>query len=1379
MNYNEMESYLPKLILQQMKWLDNIIEPSQLSRKIWEVIDLSPRSIQRDIITSLPEIIPDSEHKTVVAGLVEILDCTLDLTVPILDALSNLDLQPDMLTSARNHVVSKLESAELDDLPIVIKFLLQTVEPDTVGDMIETIRSNLDLRSIVKLRKNQKARAKDTNMTSEILVIDALKTGIRFQKFVADAWYKALVAITQPGQHKVIDIIVILILHSIVSMKQKVQALFRKKIIEGQITKKLIEETIIIHGTSLREYMSSILSISENLLRSSANYPIVARAASALYTHSFHVSDPYYRQEIVGSLLVHIGSGSGVEIDASLSVLQNIVQVSRAALNELNAFIKGVLDYLDNLTLEQIRLFFIDESTSSSSLLTELNIFIRKQLSNPMESVKKVGVMGAIAMVYAFGVIEDSNGAVESMDDSVPKYLQAELDPTTKISVQFLVMIRDSCQKSAVCLAMAYDELAYMVLSKQLSLKLTHWIKEEFSNQFVGTFVAEVNDIFTLQPNLSIALERWMNLDGPESELAIKIMPSLCMELPTSSSQMSTMTTPDGIAYLCSLFKLLQATEKATGENGLDDIDGLLGCGITMFKREYVEDIAEIYDVEIRHVIVQGLLSAINWFREIINAFSYDAGDQTMARIILRLQQISEIEEIFRHVLKTVPGFRPLESGTIKSKDLSSRSLPSSSMMGKSGTQMGMGSSKATLRATQSEDISSSSKLVSGEGMVLESLAPYLRELELDVFHILRVCEPITREVFEISEADSPEIVNLKHKELLFLLKDLLSKINLKLPARTGHIPFAKKTQLPVQHSGNPLLSRMDTLDFAQQVLKFIPYVTAKTGILLSLIHEESESETVIMDQAEKFILLECLNTSLKVILATLSWNELGGSDRNELRLGLLKSLALDNKSKEQGNEIQSSTNISAVATKAFAHMVSWREMMPDFETSVMLLEVLEKVLDLAPRDKETLLQASNFATSILSHRWPISNVIKNDRLAYVLGQQIGKADLRLDLLTKYVTQVLPSFLDQDDECTESHPLLTTNTFTTFTKVLYIQLTSIAGEFNDSGFEETETAFDHILKLSDCFQQLAGFVKSNDRREVLAVTLKHSKLFMEQFIKGILPFVGLHFKGYQSTVAKLFKNHLQTATRSLQAKQTLMAAVPAIKKTMEVLIFQVKLMLENNDAGAAFWLGNLKHRNLAGEEISSQLPDLSDDEGHDSAGEENMDVDDEDEGVHGRSSTSGNRGKKRSRSELKTSSKSGKKSARGPKVKKESKRATEEDDEARIHTKSDMSEDEQDQLSEENDGDAPQIYSGSRAPAVLDENSDDDVIEEVEDEDDDDEGDQDIEEIEERATRRRRRKNPYIDDEAEEEDDEEEEDEDEEDGDEEEEEDDDNSENDA
>ncbi|KAG9064770.1 Fanconi anemia group D2 protein [Linnemannia hyalina] len=1206
----EKESSTPKLILQQMRWLNNIIEPAQLSAKLLEVIGVSSVTIQRDIITSLPEIVPDSEHKAVVLGLFELMESSSELMVPILDALSNLNLQSDMLVNARNHVMNKLISAELDDLPIVIKFLLQTVEPDNVGDVIETIRQKLDFRSINKLQKSSRTKSKKVsiNQTPEVLILDALKIGIRFQKFVMDAWFKALVAISKPGQYKVIDVMVMFILYSIVSLKKKVEVMIRKKIIEGLLTRKLLEDTILVHGVSLREYMSAVLSISENLLRSSQNHPIVARTASALYTSAFQVSDGYYRQEIVGSLLVHIGSGSSIEIDASLAVLQDIVQVSRSALNEYSLFIKGVLSYMDNMSLEHIRLLFVilgslareDEiSCDSGTLITDLNIFIRKQLSNPTVQAKKIGVMGAIALVQAFGVTENGGDEKGSSSQAVASHRQAEVDPLLKISVQYLHMIKEYCQRSAVCLAMTFDELASMVVSGKLNPKLVIWVKEEFSNQFAETFVCGANETFPMKPTRNIAMERWMNLDGPESELSISIMPSLCADLSKIASQGTLIETADGAVYLCSLFKLLQATEKVTSDNGLDDIDGLLGCGITMFKHEYLEDISEVYSPEICHAAAQGLL-----FREISNAFSYDAGDQTLARIILRLQQISEMEEMLRHVLKSVPGFRPLEAIHVKSKDTLARKAltigGSLSLSSTSSTSQG----KKSLRAIDIDSASSGKfTTLSTELVTLESLSPYMREFEIDVFQVLRVHQPITREIFEVSEYNKSNAVQLRFSEIRFLLKDLLAKITFKLPAPVAHNPFAKKPITPT--TNNPALIRMSSADFMKQVLKIVPHIVTKTRMILHLLFSDDEDMDQSSEPEDHVVVRECLSISLKLLLALLSWNELRASDQKALRLDLLKALAMDLASEEQLAAIQSSINLSAMAVEAFNNLAKWREMMPNFETSAMLLEVFDKMLDLVPPNQETMVRASTLATEVLSYSWPSTNIIKSDRLAYVLGQQIGKSDVRLEMINQYITNVLPSFLDQDEGHSELHPMLTTQTFTTYTKVLYVQLVGLVSEFTEDHFDSIDTAFSHVSDLSHCFQKLAAFVKSNDKREVLAVTLKHSKIFMDQFIKRVLPFMGVHFRGHQDTVAKIFKNNLQSATRSLQnvcghakasREQSLTAMVPAIRKTMESLIFEVKLMLENNDASAAFWLGNLKHRNLAGEEISSQLPVISEDE---------------------------------------------------------------------------------------------------------------------------------------------------------------------------------------
>ncbi|KAF9082104.1 Fanconi anemia group D2 protein [Mortierella sp. AD031] len=1421
---DEKESPIPKLILQQMKWLNNIIEPAQLSAKLLEVIGVSSISVQRDIITSLPEIVPDSEHKTVVLGLFELMENTSELMVPILDALSNLNLQSDMLVNARNHVMDKLISAELDDLPIVIKFLLQTVEPDNVGEVIETIRQKLDFRSINKLQKNSKAKSKkvSVNQTPEVLILDALKTGIRFQKFVTDAWFKALAAIAKSGQYKVIDVMVIFILHSIVSLKKKVEVMIRKKIIEGLLTRKLLEDTILVHGVSLREYMPAVLSISENLLRSSQNHPIVARTASALYTSAFQVSDAYYRQEIVGSLLVHIGSGSNIEIDASLAVLQNIVQASRSSLNEYSSFIKGVLDYMDNLSLEQIRLFFVvlgslareDEiSGNSGTLITDLNILIRKQLSNPTEQSKKIGVMGAIALVQAFGIKENGGDEMGSTSQAVASHRQAEVDPLLKISVQYLHMIKEYCQRSAVCLAMTFDELASMVLSGKLDPKLVLWIKEEFSNQFAATFVCGANETFPMRPTRNIAMERWMNLDGPESELSISIMPSLCADLSSFASQETLIDNADGAVYLCSLFKLLQATEKATSDTGLDDIDGLLGCGITMFKHEYLEDISEVYSQEICHAAAQGLLCAINWFREISNAFSYDAGDQTLARIILRLQQISEMEEMLRHVLKSVPGFQPIEAIHVKSKDTVPRRVsPIGGSLSLSSTQSTLQGKKSS-RSMDIDGVPSGGFVThSTELVTLESLTPYMREFEVDLFQVLRVHKPITREIFEISEIHKSNAVQLRYPELRFLLKDLLAKITFKLPAPVAHNPFAKKSTAPAVN--NPMLIRMSASEFMQKVLKIVPHIVTKTRIMLHLLHNDDEEMDGFNEPVDYVAVRECLGISLKALLALLSWNELRGSDQKVLRLEMLKALAMDQKSEEQLSEIQNSINLSAVAVEAFNNVAKWREMTPNFETSAVLLEVIDKILDLVPPNQETMAKASTLATEVLSYSWPSTNIIKSDRLAYVLSQQIGKSNMRLEMINEYITSVLPTFLSEEEGRSELHPMLTTQTFTTYTKVLHVQLAGLASEFLEEQFDSTELAFAHISDLSLCFQKLAAFVKSNDKREVLAVTLKHSKVFMEQFIKRVLPFMGVHFRGHQDTVARIFKNHLQAATRSLQnvcghakasREQSLTAMVPAIKKTMESLIFEVKLMLENNDASAAFWLGNLKHRNLAGEEISSQLPVISEDEHHDD------EIESMSENSENQSAAPAKNPRKRARpapKKKKTAkdggaaatkvavprkqaaaggSKKGKAVQKGAGSKQKASRRDDDDEVKRIHTasqitNSDVSDDEEQEKptaqdrhvmkdsaeedGEDDDDDVGIIPARRRQkPRAIREESIDLEEEDEEADEDDDEGEEDeededeyadrmLEEEDERAERRRRVRNPFIDDVADQDDEE-------------------------
>ncbi|KAG0232814.1 Fanconi anemia group D2 protein [Actinomortierella wolfii] len=1297
----------PKLILNQLKWLENVVEPEQLSSKLLEVINMTPLSVQRDVIVFIPEIIPDSEHKAVVSGFLEIMESTSSLVVPILDALSNLNLQVTMLRNARNQVVEKLESADLEDLPVVIKFLLQTVDPETVEDVITEIRQKLDFKSIRNLQTNGRSadnwKHSSQAQTPEVLILDALRSGIRYQKFVASTWFKMLQSLTKSTR-----------------FKRKVEALVHKKVIEGALTRRLLEDVLTMHGGALRE--------------SSQSFPIVSRTACTLYTYAFYIFDAYYRQEIIGSLLVHIGSGSKVEIDSSLAVLHTIVQVARQSLNEYSAFIKGVLDYLDNLSPEQIRKFFLvlgllaredEASGNTSNLMTDLNITIRKQISNPVERYRKMGVMGAISIVEAFGTMEYASNQGAGSSSQTANHRQAEYDPLLKVSVQYLNMIRDACQKSPACLALTFDELASLISSKVLDRKLELWIREEFSDQFAATFVCEVKEEMRLLPSRKTTLERWMNLDGKEAELTIKIIPTLCADYTAPDSQSGSMeNTPESIVYLCSLFKLLQATEKCLGENGLDDIDGLLGCSITMFKQEYVEN-------------------------------------------------ITELEQILRHILKAAPGFRPLEAIGMSSEESSraaTRRLAdpmvfrSNAFKGKEAVRSSEPSSQFST-STQPTLLCSSN---SSEIVTYESLAPFLRELEMDVFNVLRVHDTITRDVMDEHQDPDGEKVQLNYLQLEFLLKDLQRKVDLKLGASPSTIGKKGSTTM----MSNRLLDRMSSSDFVHHLLRIIPHLSVKIGLMLETISKE---DTMEEDPADMSTVKDCLLIALHILIVILSWNELQSNDQKEIRLEILKSLAMDQPLEDKKMKIQESTNLSMVAAEAFEVIVKWGPMMPSFDSAASWLEVLSKILALVPQNPTTWEQASSMATQILSADWPNAKSIKPDRLAYVLGEQISKSGDPMAKIKEYVSETLPDFLDGNnvgEDGENNYPLLTSNTFTTYTKVLHIQLSQLVSRFTEVDFDDTNLAFEYVTDLTICFQKLAAFVKSNDKREVLSVTLRHSRTFMDQFSKRILPFMGRHFRGHQHKVVTIFKSHLQPATRSLQnvcghakaaKEKTLMTLVPSIKKTMETLIFEVKLMLENNGAGVAFWLGNLKHRNLAGQEISSQLPPESDDDDDDEEGlaedqGEEMEIDElqDDVGISELSAA----GRKRSRTTKRSQNDKASSSRKATKPRKmedsesnprKRSRATKrkvqaEEEERRVHSRSQITNSDVDSSEDEAHTSVLEAHHDD------DDEQESDVLPEENDEDEQDEW----------YERRRQARNPYIDDAAEEDDGEDEEEEEEE-----------------
>ena len=123
-----------------------------------------------------------------------------------------------------------------------------------------------------------------------------------------------------------------------------------------------------------------------------------------------------------------------------------------------------------------------------------------------------------------------------------------------------------------------------------------------------------------------------------------------------------------------------------------------------------------------------------------------------------------------------------------------------------------------------------------------------------------------------------------------------------------------------------------------------------------------------------------------------------------------------------------------------------------------------------------------------------------------------------------------------------------------------------------------------------CFKYLSpvNLVKAFDGRSNLGAVLKHGRQFLELFLKNALPLLDAVFRAHRDDVQGVLKN-LQQSTRALHhicghskilEDVSLTNQVPGMKKVLEMFVYRVKAMLTVNRCLEAFWLGNLKNRDL-------------------------------------------------------------------------------------------------------------------------------------------------------------------------------------------------------
>lgn len=121
-------------------------------------------------------------------------------------------------------------------------------------------------------------------------------------------------------------------------------------------------------------------------------------------------------------------------------------------------------------------------------------------------------------------------------------------------------------------------------------------------------------------------------------------------------------------------------------------------------------------------------------------------------------------------------------------------------------------------------------------------------------------------------------------------------------------------------------------------------------------------------------------------------------------------------------------------------------------------------------------------------------------------------------------------------------------------------------------------------------------LKPIGKTQSLKSLVKNGRLFVEVFNKQWMLYLGEHFREYNRTTVNLLKM-VQKGTRQMQTVCSVAKAekdvgitslVPQVKKSLESLIYHVKLIMQERGYGAAFKQGNLKHKGIDGKVVASQ-----------------------------------------------------------------------------------------------------------------------------------------------------------------------------------------------
>ncbi|XP_040484403.1 Fanconi anemia group D2 protein isoform X2 [Ursus maritimus] len=1211
-NVNSDGLNMPRLIISQLKWLDRIVDGKDLTTKLMQLISIAPLYLQHDFVTSLPEILGDSQHADVGKELSDLLTENTPLTVPILDVLSSLRLDPKFLSQVRQLVMGKLLSVKLDDLPVIIKFILHSVTAADALEVISELREKLDLQHCIlpsrlqasqsklknKGRQSSSGNQENSGQDCVILLFDVIKSAVRYEKIISEAWIKAIESTASESEHKTFDLAMLLIIYSTNTQTKKyIERVLRNKIRSGCFQEQLLQSTFYIHYLVLKDICPSILSLAQSLLHSLDQSIILF--GSLLYKYAFTFFDTYCQQEVVGALVTHICSGNEAEVDTALDVLLELVVLNLSAMRLNAVFVKD-----------------------------DMHLVIRKQLSSTIFKYKLIGIIGAVTMagIMAADRSRSSNLTQGRTDLSNEQYTQV---------TSLLQLVHSCSEQSPQASALYYDEFANMIQGRKLAPKALDWVGQNIFNDFQDAFVVDFcvfpEGDYPFPVKALYGLEEYSSHDG----IVINLLPLLfSQDFAKDGGRMTSKESDQKLVSplcLAPYFRLLRLCVEKQHNGNLEEIDGLLDCPIFLTDLDPGERL-ESMSVKEHSFMCSLIFLTLNWFREVVNAFCQQTSPEMKGKVLTRLKHIVELQRILEKYLAVTPDYvPPLANFDLETLDVTPPTTAAISAKIRKQGKIGGRKRKADGSKTSSPDTLSKEdnsecdptpsnrsqleKEVKGKeektSVSLQNYHAFFRELDIEVFSILH-CGLVTKFILDTEmHTEATEIVQLQPPELLFLLEDLSQKLeNVLTPSVARRIPFLKN-----KGNRNIGFSHLHQRS-AQEIAHSIVQLLAPMCNHLENIHNyfqclAAENQGVVdgprMKVHEYHIMSSCYQRLLQIFHGLFAWSGFFQPENHNLLYSALE--VLTNRLK-QGEPDQS---LEELLSQSFNYLQNFSHSIPSFQCALYLLRLLMVILEKSTAPAQNKEKIASLAKQFLCRMWPSGekekSSIPTEQLHTLLSIYLEHTNSVLKAIEEIAGVGVPELINSPKDASSStFPTLTRHTFVIFFRVMMAELEKTvkglqAGTAADSQQIHEEKLLYWNMAVRD-FSILINLIKVFDSRPVLHVCLKYGRLFVEAFLKQCMPLLDFSFRKHREDVLSLLET-FQLDTRLLHhlcghskihQDTKLTKHVPLLKKTLELLVCRVKAMLIFNNCREAFWLGNLKNRDLQGEEILSQNSEESEDD---------------------------------------------------------------------------------------------------------------------------------------------------------------------------------------